>query len=312
MKILLVAKPWKGGLPYYVLKTLEEIFPGQVEYLPVYPTTVAERVRYLRDKGAWRNEIADKINAGKHDVAIVLHHLREFRALTSKASNLLWLIDGPRLERSDLAPYGKVYISDMGYAEALALCAPSGLNIRELPFACVPSVHSPCQPRSTPRGACFIGNKDPKRDAYLEWMHSHECAPNVYGNYFFRHPLFWKHPTYFRPSIPLSGMGRIYSEYSVSINIHAQVVRHGTNMRTFECASYGIPQLVEYRPGLDRYFEPEKEILTFSSPAQCVDQLERLLGDAKLRRYMSVLARQRALSEHTYLHRMRELLNEVI
>lgn len=121
---------------------------------------------------------------------------------------------------------------------------------------------------------CFIANRDPKRDYYLKALIETGSDIKSYGNYFAKTALYWRRPTSFFPKVKTEKMGSVYAKYSASLNIHAQVVRGGTNMRTFECAAYGIPQLVEYRNGLEEYLEPDKEILVFQdtdlSPSRTV------------------------------------------
>jgi spore maturation protein CgeB len=182
----------------------------------------------------------------------------------------------------------------------------------ELPFAHDPALHQPRSYSGQKQGLCFIANKDAKRDIWLAQLSASGLIPTVYGNYFMRHPLFWKHPLHFRPSVATQAMGPVYAPYQAALNIHAKVVREGTNMRTFECAGYGIPQLVERRPGLERYFEPDSEILVFSTVEECVAQYERLAGDASLAARLTENARRRVLAEHTYKQRAIVMLKELV
>ena len=91
--------------------------------------------------------------------------------------------------------------------------------------------------------------------------------------------MFWQYPFSFRPAVANDAMGDVYARHKIALNIHARVVRRGTNMRTFECAGYGIPQIVEYRPGIENYFTPEKEILIFRDVDEMAAQIHSLLDD---------------------------------
>jgi spore maturation protein CgeB len=107
-------------------------------------------------------------------------------------------------------------------------------------------------------------------------------------------------------------MGRIYSGHKVSLNIHADVVRRGTNMRTFECAAYGIPQLIEDRPGLEAFFSSGDEIATFVEVEELQERLVRLLSDPVSASAMALRARRRVFKEHSYHHRCVALLEGVL
>jgi hypothetical protein len=309
MKLLLVAKPWKGGLADYVLRAMRAVDTASVEYIPTYPRTLSERMDFLRDKYAWRSNLVEKINAKHYDAAIFINHLSMFRGLKNPDKNVLWLTDGPKLNVVDVQPFGRIFLSDPGYVDSL----PADAKYQgELPFAHDPAIHRPYPDTGRKQGLCFIANRDPKRDAWLAQLSAAGVMPKVYGNYFFRHPLFWKAPGQFRPSISPLGMGRIYARYQVALNIHAAVVREGTNMRTFECAGYEVPQLVEYRTGLERFFEPEREILVFSSAQECLAQYERLQQDRKYAARLAENAKKRVRAEHTYTQRVATMLHGLI
>ena len=134
----------------------------------------------------------------------------------------------------------------------------------------------------------------------------------IIGNYFLHHDIFWRCPWCFRPAVANEAMGRVYARHRLSINLHAQVVRHGTNMRTFECAGYGIPQLVENLPGLEKVFEPDREIATFAEEGEMLAVLDRLLNDPAGAEAMARRARRRAFREHSYHQRCIDLLAGIL
>jgi spore maturation protein CgeB len=74
--------------------------------------------------------------------------------------------------------------------------------------------------------------------------------------------------------------------------------------RLFEAAACGAPILSDSWEGLDRFFEPGREILVADTTAEAVAAIE--LSDAELRR-MADAARARVLAEHTSAARVRDL-----
>ncbi len=311
MKILLVAKPWRGGLASYLQSALDGLAPGSVEWLPTYPQTLTEKIAYRRDRAAWRRRLTRRVADSSCDAAIFVNHLPEFEQLERRDQYVLWVTDDPRALFERTLPYARIYISDPGYRDEVA-GALSQRFYGVLGFACLPSVHHPGTRAENGRGFCFIGNRDPKRDPYLRELCRSGKGVRIYGNYFPLHALCWRFPGRFLPSVPIERMGDIYSRHLASINIHARVVKGGTNMRTYECAGYRIAQIVERLPGLEALFSPGEDLLTFETPQELIEQMTRLEADAPLARSLALSAARRVRAEHTYFHRARTLLDHLI
>ena len=314
MKILLVGKPWKGGLINYLYSALDSLAPGNVEWLTTYPTTLSDKLSYRQNPEKWTAGLVEKITKTSYDIALFINTLEVFKDLSFSENNILWLTDDPRLTVPFLEPFGRVFISDPGYgSEFVSLCGAdryAGVS----PFGFLPTPNFAITPRrdSRSKGLCFIGNKDPKRIPLIESLLDDGVDLTVYGNCFLAAGPFWKHPLNFRPPVPFEKMGKVYNRFKASLNIHARVVREGTNMRTFECAGYGIPQIVEARPKLEELFIPEEEILMFNCKDELLSQVDRLLHDEHLGTRLASNARRRVLAEHTYQHRVRTLLGDFL
>lgn len=307
MKVLLVAKPWRGGLAHYVLRSLRRMHgDAQVAWLPTVPVGVADRLAYRLSKLRWRQQLVDRIEQSAADVVLCINHLPEFAQLRYSDRHVIWLTDDPRSVSASLDGFGLALLSDPGYLDEFSQQVRAGLQVAVLPFACDPQWHAPQQGLSG-KGGCFVANRDPKRDGHLHFLLEQHKMLTVYGNYFLHGELFWSRPTAFRPAVDFSQLGRVYARHDFSLNIHAAVVRSGTNMRTFECAAFGIPQLVEYRPGIEEYFTPGSEILTYHNMEQLVECFDRLEVDQKLRNSLATRARERALSQHTYDLRLKAI-----
>jgi hypothetical protein len=63
-----------------------------------------------------------------------------------------------------------------------------------------------------------------------------------------------------------------------------------------------------YVRGIEQFAEGETHCLWYRSPAECVEQVRRLVGDPAFRSAMSARAHAHALAAHTYDHRMQMLL----
>lgn len=311
MKVVLVAKPWRGGLASYLFRALQDLFPGEAQWWPTRPIHAAERLDFLRNREAWYGRLMERLVSAEAGAIVFINHLKVFDVLPPRPRKVLWLTDDPKPRAGELSPYEKICLADPGYADGVA--ASVGDRYRgEVPFGFCPTVHVPAPPASRPGDVCFIGNRDPKRDRFLASLLIRGFRPTVVGNYFLRHRLFWRYPACFRPAVANDRMGRVYAAHRVSLNIHAEVLRQGTNMRTFECAAYGIPQLVEYRPGIERFFTPGEEIATFSDEAEMLERLSGLLAEPSRAAGMAARARRRALREHSYHRRAVSLLEGIM
>jgi hypothetical protein len=310
-RILLVAKPWRGGLADYLHRALQECFGARVRCIASYPLGLVERSGYRTARTAWQAETVGRINDAPRDAALFVNLPAGAHRIAAHPGNVLWLTDAADPLADELAPFARIHVSDPGHAAVVAAVAGASRFAGTVPFACDPLLHVPL-PGEPVRDVCFIGNRDSKRDAHLATLLQTGARTTVVGNYFARHRLFWHHPASFRPRVAPSRMGLVYARHRLSLNVHATVVRGGTNMRTFECAAFGIPQLVEHRPGLEALFEPQREIATYRDVDDLAERLEAVLADAAGRRAMAERARRRALAEHTYMHRLRALLDGLL
>lgn len=309
--IALVAKPWRGGLGTYIAMSLEQILPGRVQVIYTYPVSDKEKIRYRINRRAWRLRLADKINSLDTDAVLFLNLLPEFGALPAKPGYVAWLTDSPERLLNLLDPFSRVFISDPGYAVNVLKVIGKEKYAGVLPFACKPDVHRRVHQVPWAKGFCFIANRDEKRDRILSYLFKNNKGVQVYGNYFFRHSLFWRHPSWVSPSVKIEKMGSIYAKSFASLNIHAKIVREGTNMRTFECASYGVPQAVEYRPGLEELFNLDTELYVYRNEQELVETMDEMEDDPAQARLRAQRAYERAMDEHTYLHRINQILSSL-
>lgn len=92
-----------------------------------------------------------------------------------------------------------------------------------------------------------------------------------------------------------------------SIGLEARSV----NPRTFEIAACGTLQVSDNRMDLARFYEPGKEIVTYSSPAELTRIIDYYLEREEERREIAVNAARRTALEHTYDRRLATMLRIV-
>jgi len=89
---------------------------------------------------------------------------------------------------------------------------------------------------------------------------------------------------------------------------HATVYASST-CRPFELAACGAAIVSNPHEGIERWFEPGRELLLVASAEEAVAAYRELLDDLGAAEAMGRRARERALDEHTYAHRARRLLD---
>src|SRR5207237_7753657 len=104
---------------------------------------------------------------------------------------------------------------------------------------------------------------------------------------------------------------RAYAGASVAINIPC-VEGSGVDRRLFELAAIGVPQVVEDGPDLHQYFREGSEILVARGTTDLRSLTAEALHDRAWAEQVGAGARQRALAEHTYMHRLSWLLQAVV
>ena len=84
--------------------------------------------------------------------------------------------------------------------------------------------------------------------------------------------------------------------------------RASATSRPFELAAAGAAIVSNPVEGIDRWFEPGRELLVVENAEEAVDAYRELLADPAQAEEMGRRARERVLDEHTYAHRARQVL----
>jgi spore maturation protein CgeB len=113
---------------------------------------------------------------------------------------------------------------------------------------------------------------------------------------------------------PVNLLSQVISASRINLNIgrrpHASVYASSTS-RIFELAAAGACIVSNPYQGIERWFEPGRELLVVHSADQAVDTYRALLNDPGAAEELGRRARERVLAEHTYAERARRLLSLV-
>jgi glycosyltransferase involved in cell wall biosynthesis len=92
------------------------------------------------------------------------------------------------------------------------------------------------------------------------------------------------------------------------ITLNQSIFPYATNMRLFEATGVGTLLITDFKMNLNEVFEPGKEVVAYCSPEECVELVQYYLEHEKEREAIARAGQKRTLREHTYRHRMKELV----
>ncbi len=228
----------------------------------------------------------------------------------TRALWLNWFCDGRRsveTVRSIAPAYDRVFVA--GSEVVAALREPGQPPARYLAPACDPSMHRPMRSRDQFRAnVVFAGTATPHRERLLSELVEFGLA--VWGPGWRKTKLrdycrgeMLDHVDYIRA----------YAGASVALNLQwgessGPTLDPGCNRRLFELAAIGVPQVAEDRPDLHLHFQEGSEVLVSRGIPDFKALITEALHDRGWAEQVAAGARQRALAEHTYMHRMAEML----
>jgi spore maturation protein CgeB len=114
--------------------------------------------------------------------------------------------------------------------------------------------------------------------------------------------------------VPFNVFARAISAARINLNItrrsHATVFASSSS-RPFELAAAGAAIVSNPYEGIERWFEPGRELIVVNDADEALAAYRELLADPGQAEELGRRARERALDEHTYAHRARRVLELV-
>lgn len=113
--------------------------------------------------------------------------------------------------------------------------------------------------------------------------------------------------------------GKIVAGSKINLNLHSSSVTPGVdpncdaiNPRVFEIAACGGFQLCDPCAGMDQFFDLDSELPVYRNLAELRRKIDYYLDHDDARRQIAESARGRALRDHTYEHRARQMLEYLL
>lgn len=183
-----------------------------------------------------------------------------------------------------------------------------------LPEACNPRMHRPLELSGVDRetygcDVMIAGTLHYYRQEILLQLVQHLAGINV--------KVWGSKPDWLLDRLPGRHMGRfVHGDEKVRAALSATVclntLHYGEvnslNCRAFEIAACGGFQLVTNVPMLAEHFEPDVEVVTFGSVDEMIDKVDYYLRNPAAAAAIAEKGRLRAHRDHTYEHRLTELL----
>ena len=171
---------------------------------------------------------------------------------------------------------------------ALPIYLPEGAN---------PEIHKPYDIEKT-IDVSFVGQCYGNRPEIVRKLKQHGISIEAYG-------FGW-------PNGPLStqDMVRMYSRSKINLGfggVEGYKNTYCLKGRDFEIPMSGGLYLTEYHPELEKFYELEKEIVTYKDFDELVEKIHHLLSNPEKAEVIRVEGRQRALNEHTWEMRFEKI-----
>lgn len=254
----------------------------------------------------------------------MIKYLRNLGILT-----VVWFVDDPYAIDNALevaAAYDVVYTIDSGcipYYEARG-CK----QVFHLPLGTDPSIFRPygIHP-SYQTDVCFIGTGYDNRLRFMKEMLQHvDKSVRVHLIGHFWDQIDWSGgcvPKLRSKWINFTETPRYYNGAKIVLNIHrsedddyidknrTRAPAHSINNRTFDIAACRAFQLIDYRPDLSQYYDPVTELSCFESPHEGATLIQQYLHDEAARRSLAANAYERTITQHTFSHRLQQMLEQL-
>ena len=217
--------------------------------------------------------------------------------------------------KNGISLYDNILVFDASYIDEMIKQGAKYVNY--MPLATNPSRYSNVVVTDKDRNyykydVCFIGLPFENRIEMFEALSDYNLG--VFGDQWRKHFILKGKttPLYYRGRASGETVNIIYLSSKIVLNIHHLQSIEGLNTRTFDIPVCGAFEIVDYKIIVERHFEIDNEIVTFKNIKELKNKITYYLNNDELRKTIIARGKQRVLSEHTWVHRIKNNLMELM
>lgn len=205
------------------------------------------------------------------------------------------------------ADYDALFLKDPLFVQRLR--DVYGMPAHYLAEACNPTWHRPVGEFGSQPHIAVVGNIYPTRARLLVRLHESGIPLQLFGSGFPRWfdagPLRALHT---ERAVMREEKSRVFREAAGVLNNLHPAEMTSVNCRLFEASAAGGAVICEDRSTLAELFTPGQEVLPFDTFDELLAHCHTVLGDRDLARRVGDAASSRAFRDHTYVVRLRQML----
>jgi spore maturation protein CgeB len=103
-------------------------------------------------------------------------------------------------------------------------------------------------------------------------------------------------------------MYQIIARTNSTLNFHGDEVDKACNMRLFEATGISTCLITDDKPGLDKFFNTDEEVVVFKNERDLVDKVKYLQANPDVAQKIGLAGQKRIFKEHLWSHRVNDLL----
>lgn len=183
-----------------------------------------------------------------------------------------------------------------------------------LPLACDPEIYKSLELTEKEKDfygsdVSFVGTCFPEREKFFLDLIGMDIKLKIWGG-------CWSNPSFKKyiagGSRPAEEVSKIYNASSIVINVHNHQSVYSPNTKVFEINACGVFQCSDKLKDIENLFDVGKELSCYDSVENLKELVKYYLNNPEERKNIAQRGRERVLKEHTYRHRMAELLKMVL
>ena len=104
----------------------------------------------------------------------------------------------------------------------------------------------------------------------------------------------------------------IYDSYLITIHKNIDIAKNEISAkRLFEATGMGICVVAEVSEEISEFFQPGREIVTYSTKEECLEKIRHLLMNSQEAVKIGKAAQERTLRSHTYAHNVKKMVSHL-